>query len=176
MQEQSPYAAPNALVEDSPRDDGIRLGGRGERLGAVIIDGIIQGLAFAVLVVPVVVFTGIWRTWVDTIISKQGMPFTWSIGMAVVGLVIFVVVQGYPLASTGQTWGKKLLKLKIVDLEGAKPDFVRLIGLRYAVGWAIQLIPVVGMIYSLVDSLFIFRDDKRCIHDHIAGTRVVVAD
>ena len=91
------------------------------------------------------------------------------------GFVVFVVVQGYPLSESGQTWGKKLLKLKIVDLEGRKPDFVRLLGLRYLLGLAIYQVPILGPIYSIVDVLFIFREDKRCIHDHLAGTRVVIA-
>ena len=93
-----------------------------------------------------------------------------------IGFAIMVAVQGYPLAQAGQTWGKKLLKLKIVNLDGSQPDFLRLIGLRYGSGALISLIPVVGSFYGFVDALFIFREDKRCIHDHIAGTRVVVAD
>jgi hypothetical protein len=29
------------------------------------------------------------------------------------------------------------------------------------------------MLFHLVDALYIFREDQRCLHDHIAGTRVV---
>jgi len=29
------------------------------------------------------------------------------------------------------------------------------------------------MLFHLVDCLFIFRQDRRCLHDLIAGTRVV---
>jgi uncharacterized RDD family membrane protein YckC len=89
--------------------------------------------------------------------------------------VAFVVVQAFPLIANGQTWGKTALKIKIVDLQGAKPDFLKMIAMRYGIGAAIQLIPIAGSIYGLVDALFIFREDKRCIHDHLAGTRVVIA-
>jgi hypothetical protein len=34
----------------------------------------------------------------------------------------------------------------------------------------------VGTFLVLVDVLFIFRKDRRCVHDHIAGTRVVNLD
>jgi uncharacterized RDD family membrane protein YckC len=33
----------------------------------------------------------------------------------------------------------------------------------------------IGWIFALVDALFIFREDRRCLHDFIAGTRVVRA-
>ena len=36
----------------------------------------------------------------------------------------------------------------------------------------ISLVPF----YRLVDILFIFREDRRCLHDLIAGTQVVVGD
>ena len=45
--------------------------------------------------------------------------------------------------------------------------------LRNWVPKLIGSVPYLGMLFSLIDSLFIFRDDRRCIHDHIAGTRVV---
>jgi hypothetical protein len=37
----------------------------------------------------------------------------------------------------------------------------------------VAMIPVVGGLISLVDIVLIFRRDRRCLHDHIAGTRVL---
>jgi hypothetical protein len=34
-------------------------------------------------------------------------------------------------------------------------------------------IPGVGPIFRIVDILFIFREDQRCIHDLMAGTTVI---
>jgi hypothetical protein len=43
---------------------------------------------------------------------------------------------------------------------------------RYLPVQVVGSIPVLGMFASLVDVLFIFRDDRRCVHDLIAGTQV----
>jgi uncharacterized RDD family membrane protein YckC len=94
----------------------------------------------------------------------------------VIGFAVFVAVQGYPLATAGQTWGKRLLKLKIVDLEGRKPSLLKLLAVRYFANRVIVAIPLVGPLYSIADPLIIFGKDRRCLHDHIAGTRVVVAE
>ncbi len=45
--------------------------------------------------------------------------------------------------------------------------------LRAIVNGMIGMVPYVGGIYGLIDSLFIFREDRRCVHDLIAGTKVV---
>jgi len=37
----------------------------------------------------------------------------------------------------------------------------------------VSLIPYAGSFVALLDVLFIFRRDQRCIHDHLAGTVVV---
>jgi hypothetical protein len=85
--------------------------------------------------------------------------------------------QGYPLSNNPARPGASACSsCASSTLEGRKPAFGRLIGLRIRDCWAIGLVPIIGPIYSIVDVLFIFRDDRRCIHDHIAGTRVVVAD
>jgi uncharacterized RDD family membrane protein YckC len=164
MQEQDPYAAPPAdIAGPAPKP---RLAGRGERLGGAIIDALIV----LVIVLPAMYFSGYFHGMMSGVRPGFGMQAMW----ALIGFALFVVIQGAPLSSNGQTWGKKLLRMKIVDLAGNTPDFGRLVLLRYGVGAAIQLVPFVGGLYWIVDSLFIFGEDKRCIHDLIAGTRVVV--
>jgi len=80
------------------------------------------------------------------------------------------VIQAWYLSADGQTLGKQAMKIKIVMLEdyrngGVGPNFL----LRELVNGLICIIPF----YGLVDILLIFADDRRCIHDHIAGTIVV---
>jgi len=45
--------------------------------------------------------------------------------------------------------------------------------LRYALVQASVLLPLVGKASRLIDTIFIFRENRRCLHDLIAGTRVV---
>ena len=167
MDEANPYSAPEAELREAGTDD-LRLGGRIERLAAAFIDGFILML----LLLPAMYFGGYFAGIMAGQQPGYGAQALWS----AISFGIFLALQGYPLAATGQTWGKKLLRLKIVDLQGRKPDFGRLVVLRYLSSQLIALLPYIGTLYLFVDCLFIFRDDRRCLHDHIAGTRVVVAD
>src|SRR3546814_8837546 len=90
---------------------------------------------------------------------------------AVIGFVVFAIVQAFPLNASGQTWGKKLLKIKIVDLDGGKPTLGRLLGMRYLPVQAVGVILLIGALIQIVEVLLIFRSDRRCGHDLIAGTR-----
>ena len=67
----------------------------------------------------------------------------------------------------------ELIGIRIADLEGRVPEFWRLIGLRYLPIMVVSVVPILGNILVLIDILFIFRSDRRCIHDMIAGTIVV---
>lgn len=61
-----------------------------------------------------------------------------------------------------------------VDINTGMPaDFVHCFLLRLFVNGLIAAIPCVGLIYSIVDICFIFREDRRCIHDLLAQTCVV---
>lgn len=44
---------------------------------------------------------------------------------------------------------------------------------RYLLAYAVMRLPVVGWIAFLAYALCIFRRDRRCLHDLIAGIRVV---
>ncbi len=169
MEEQNPYRSPQSVVADAAGEG--ELAGRGARLGAAIIDAII----YLVILGPLMYAGGYWQAVMGAAAAGTSVPFTTTLMWMVIAFVVFVLVQGYPLSQTGQTWGKKLLSIKIVDLEGAKPPFGRLIGLRYLPIQVVSAIPFIGGLLTIVDVLFIFREDRRCVHDLIAGTRVVNA-
>ncbi|HEY9065165.1 MAG TPA: RDD family protein [Burkholderiaceae bacterium] len=160
------YAPPTAAVADVTAGTQPELGGRGMRLVAVIIDGLIQGAIYWVL--TLVMFKSL-----DPRSGQVGVGLI--AGQLVLGFVLFVLVQGYLLHTEGQTIGKKLLGLRIVRSNGERASLGRLFGLRYLVGWILVMIPFLGMIYALVDCLLIFRDSRQCLHDNIADTIVVKA-
>lgn len=94
--------------------------------------------------------------------------------MIAIGFVITLGVQIFLLIQRSQTLGKYVIKSQIVDFETGQPaDFVKSFVLRGIVNSVICSIPCVGPIYSLVDIFFIFRDDRRCVHDLLAGTTVI---
>lgn len=93
-------------------------------------------------------------------------------------------IQIYLLTSRGQSLGKILLGVRVVRADdGEKPGFLRGWLLRElpsgAIQGLLQLVPVVGFFlrfaFVTTNYLMIFREDRRCLHDFIAGTRVVRA-
>jgi uncharacterized RDD family membrane protein YckC len=159
---QSPLAASHTPLQPPSGDP--QLATRVNRLGAAIIDGLI-GL---VLAMPVAFFTGYFQRVMENNVSIIELA-----SMTIYGLVMFFAIHGYLLATNGQTVGKMLAKVKIVDYDsGQILPFGKLIGLRYAPIWIISLIPFANWL-SLVDVMFIFGRERRCVHDYIAGTKVV---
>lgn len=168
MDEQNPYTTPQAVVADM--GDG-ELADRGARLGAAIIDGLI----LMAILLPLMFFGGYFSAAMDAAAQGRQVGIGTTLMWGLIGLAVFVAVQFVPLNANGQTWGKKVLGIKIVDLAGGKPPVGKLIGLRYLPMQVAGAIPVVGPIIGLVNILMIFRGDRRCGHDLIAGTRVVTA-
>ncbi|MBN2489492.1 MAG: RDD family protein, partial [Planctomycetes bacterium] len=80
------------------------------------------------------------------------------------------------LTRDGQSIGRKLLRIKIVRHDhGGRAGFARVVLVREIVNGLIGSIPFVSYVYALVDSLFIFGHERRCLHDYLAGTKVVTA-
>lgn len=164
----NPFAPPAAHVADIARSGAPELGGRGARFGAAIIDTLIQVGAYYALA-----FT-VFSSLMPSSTRTGGVVGMFALQI-IASFVLFIVIHGYLLATQGQTVGKKLLGLRIVRSNGERASVGRLIGVRYFLGWLIAVIPVVGVIYALVDSLMIFRESHKCIHDNIADTIVVTA-
>ena len=105
----------------------------------------------------------------------------WALGFPWVrvfflGVVGYLLVNGFLLWRNGQTLGKWLAKIKIVDHEsGQVPAFWKLIVLR-APFFPLLHATFIGYGYLLlIDLLVGLRSDRRCVHDWVSGTRVVDA-
>lgn len=156
----NPYAAPASTVDDFfDDDDDAILASRGSRLSAAMLDGLAWGLIF----VPF---------GAATVLTEVMVPLFIIAGVAALGLIGLNLTW---LHRYGQTVGKRALKIRIVRFDGADADLARLIFLRSMLPGMIGAIPFVGGFFSIINILFIFRSDQRCIHDLLADTKVVIA-
>lgn len=165
MNEHNPYGSPEAVVAEVGELD---LATRGERLGAALVDVVIM----LAIMIPLMVVGGYWEMAMAT---DGDVGFLATMLWAAIGFAVFVVVHWAPLNANGQTWGKRVLGIRIVDMEGGKLPIGRLLALRYAPVQVVANLPAIGMVLGLVNVLLIFRSDRRCGHDLVAGTQVVKA-
>ncbi len=91
-----------------------------------------------------------------------------------IGALSISIYQIVLLSREGQTIGKRIMKIRIVhNKTGENPGFAHAVVLRSFVPGLIGNIPYLGTVFGIVDILFIFGQDRRCIHDHMADTKVV---
>ena len=169
-EEQSTDERPATPSEEAGTPSGPELAGRGRRLGAYIIDTIIAGI----VLVAVAYFNpgplGI--TMLD--IMRDPMTQQMSTAGSIAFVIIFMAINSYLLVTKGQTLGKLALGIRIVDAaSNGAATAVKLLGLRYVLVMLVAVIPFIGGLLGVIDFLFIFRSDRRCVHDLIAGTKVV---
>jgi uncharacterized RDD family membrane protein YckC len=103
----------------------------------------------------------------------DALPSTKKTLLAVSPFIIFFILHGFLLQQFGQTLGKRIMGIAIVTLDNHRPAFLQLIVQRYLSQWVVGMVPVIGVFLRLADILAIFRPDKRCIHDHLAKTKVI---
>ncbi len=161
----NPFDAPS-VATDYAATPNLRVADLGKRFLGALVDGLL-----GMLVLP-----GYIALIVDAE-SNGGEPSL--IGMVgllwmLLSVLAVLIVQIYLLATRSQSVGKFVMKTQIVDYETGQPaSFVHCFLLRSLVNGLIGAIPCVGAVYSIVDICFIFRDDRRCIHDLLASTIVV---
>ncbi|MEO9946274.1 RDD family protein [Paraglaciecola sp.] len=153
------------LVDETQSNLESVLASRWRRLGASLIDSFIMML----FVMPIMYFFG----WFEFITNGEEPPFMYSLGMGLMGILFFILLNFKLLIKNGQTIGKKLLNIKIVDMDGNQADLKKHLLKRYGTYFIPNQVPIAGGIFQLINILFIFRRDKRCIHDLAGGTQVV---
>lgn len=165
---QDPYAPPTAVLHKPPTGGDGELASRRDRLFGALLDGLISG----VVVFPLGFATGtLQRSAAGEISLVETLLFSAA------GMIVFLLLHGYLLHQHGQTIGKRAVGTRIVS---AADDSIlplwKVFGVRYLPWNLAGLIPVIGaLLTGFVDPLFIFRGDRRCLHDLIAGTKVVNA-
>ncbi|BDS06822.1 hypothetical protein NT6N_18620 [Oceaniferula spumae] len=178
---ENPYTAPQASPELAPTP-GVQLptvlASRWARLGASIIDSIIVSVLFVPLLMVIFAF-GLVPGLEDTgsFVTNMQLSTDTLIGnvvTAVLGMAIYLLIQGYLLVNSGQSIGKKALGIQIVDQDSQQLlPAGRVLGIRYIVTSLLYQVPFVGQFFALIDVLFIFGAEKQCLHDMMAHSIVI---
>lgn len=168
MEPHNPYAPPqtNPVAEIYFEND-LPLAGRGTRLGAQIIDGLIS----AVLLIPLSYFTG-YFTRVQEAAMQGKTLFGEAALWGLLGMVVYIAIH-WTFLQNGQTIGKQLLNIRIVRRDGSPIPVSAIILRRLLPVQAVSLIPYIGGFAVCIDALLIFRKGHNTLHDDIAGTKVV---
>jgi uncharacterized RDD family membrane protein YckC len=185
----NPYAPPGSDVNAGvvPAGQGVELAERGTRLWAVSIDGLLISIPMLPMLGLGVYFAlranAAMAGALDAEVGAAGaMPrgseamlvaLVVATGLAALGALGIAIYQWVLISRTGQSLGKKWTGIRIERLDGGAMTFGTGVFLRNWVPKLIGSVPYMGGLFWLVDCLFIFRHDRRCVHDHIAGTRVV---
>lgn len=174
-----PFAGAPATFATPATVPALPLARRFTRLASAILDNVI-GIAFILpgIVLMAPGFVALAESGKDggqpDFSILAGGAFAIGALVAMMGLLALIIIQIWMLVTRGQTMGKRLLGIRIVRYkDNAKPDFVHSVLLRGIVPGVLGAIPYIGSLFSIVNVCFIFGEERRCLHDLIAGTKVV---
>lgn len=135
-----------------------KLATRRARLAASLVDGVALLLPFLLL--------GVLRCLALPGEDAMKAPVVY------VPALLVLLVQASLIRGTGASLGKRLLGIRVVRRDGRPAEVWRIALLRNALPMALCSYCVW---FGLVDGLFIVGEDRRCLHDWVAGTHVVKA-
>lgn len=168
-EDQNRFTPPKAaLAEPNSPGSGLPLAGRGARLGAVMLDGVVN----AIIIYGIAALMG--GAAFSAMRADHGFFGAFAVmGALAPGWIVAMIIQGWMLHTWGGTLGKRALSMRIVRTDGSRAGFVRLFFGRAGFAVVLPLIPVLGYLIALADALCIFRESRQCLHDQVADTVVV---
>ena len=168
----NPYAPPQATVADvvDPRLGHVAAE-RGTRLAAAILDGIIAGAMIYSPFLIGAVIGGIAGGATNPAPFRMTGAMAAGLGVSAIGFIIWCWMTIVFVRRNGQSIAKKALNIKVVRTDGSPITLARIFFLRNLVNGALSIIPL----YGFIDLLFIFGEQRQCLHDKIADTIVVKA-
>jgi uncharacterized RDD family membrane protein YckC len=173
MNTTNPYAPPQAAVQDVTDSGEQVLAGRGTRLGAAILDGLIMAVAIYLPMVIGLRLSG-HALFVNARFNSEGINDLVFV-LPVAGALAIAWMNYLYVSRNGQSIAKKIVGIKVVRTDGSPVSVARIFWLRNVLNTVLGSIPLVGAVYWLVDSLLIFGDRRQCLHDKLADTIVINA-
>jgi uncharacterized RDD family membrane protein YckC len=151
----------------------VRVAGFWRRLAAGIVDGLVLASVFGILATlvalvlrhPLPHLGQIGPDYIVDMAVNGGVLATTGLAMlAILGLLYFFLFT----ALRGQTFGKHLMRVKVIDAYGERPSIVR--------SWVRTIAYLPSLALLALGFLWIgFDREKRGLHDWIADTYVVKA-
>lgn len=141
------------------------LASRGKRLLARIIDALLIGI-------PIALIMGFAQGgWGD---GDSGRTY----GQQLVYTFVYLVYEALMLSNSGQTVGKKLMRIRVAVLADGSVPRGAPAWIRSVVYHLPPLVPCVGFIFWLANVLFCTWDKpyRQCLHDKAVKTVVVATD
>jgi uncharacterized RDD family membrane protein YckC len=162
----NPYAPPLAAPLFAQTGAPGRVASLGRRLAGCVLDLVLPSAA------AVLVYT------VCTKVTHERSTLEMSASLASV-----MMVQWWLIGWRGQSVGKIIMRTRIACADGSTPGVVRGVMVRAWPIFAVSSLPSllgptpwlrrIVVLAWLLDAVFIFLRDRRCAHDHMAGTFVV---
>ncbi|MGP3987487.1 RDD family protein [Streptomyces sp. 3N207] len=158
----NPYGGPEGAAD--PLAGMPPLASRGKRLLARIIDALL-------IAIPIGIIAGVVEGGYST---DEGISYWPQLSYT----LVYLLYEGLMLTNSGQTVGKKLMRVRVAMLQNGAVPAGAPGWLRAAVYQIPPLVPCVGSLFWLVNVLFCTWDKpyQQCLHDKTARTVVVAAD
>lgn len=172
------YAPPGHPASGTPGSAGSpALAGFGARLGGYLLDSILYGLLYVPFLVAGIVLIALSvedcvRFDDEIVCAGREQPGLIAAGVIVmvVGFVVVVFVYLRALARTGQTWGRRIVGIRVVDADtGGAPGWGKAIGRSLFAGFISANVLWLGYLWMLWDSR------NQTWHDKVASTLVITA-
>jgi uncharacterized RDD family membrane protein YckC len=150
METVNPYAAPQAGDIYGAAASTEPAATAGARFMARFLDGVIETAPIAIGMVLALVM------------STEDSPALVPMALGYLAFLGFWIYQTVRLIKTGQTLGKKWAGVKVVRLDGSLASF----GNHFLRGLVFGVLGIISIV-------FIFRADRRCLHDMAGETKVI---
>lgn len=165
MSFENPYQSPQADLQDTILvnidPDEPELADLWQRFWGAFVDGLLLGVPAGILAF---------------VAASAGKPDSVGllIDLLILVYVVFLVVQGMSVSAHAATIGKRFMGTRIVRTNGDPISVPRWLLRQIPLGLAGR-IPLIGPFIALGNVLFIFGEERRCLHDQLADTRVIKA-
>lgn len=145
----------------------------------MLLDGLLYGLIAAPFIIAgTVLITQAYDDCVsigDEILCPPGKPETGpiagGIALIVVGILLFLILYIWHLGKSGQTWGRKISGIKVVNQrDGSAPGIGKAIGRTLFARFISSNCLLLGYLWMLWD------DQNQTWHDKVCDTLVVRTD